>query len=106
MKNISKMKNKNIMYFLGALIVIGIVVLVIVLTRKKDAVTTIGGASGGTSGLPKEDCVPYTQQMFDRDMTKIRSACYPKLLIPVVGIGYYNKCVTERKTALPFINEC
>lgn len=91
------------MWLIGALLVIGVIVLIVVLVRKKPSANTTTNTVTTTPGAP---CVPYTQAMQDRDISLIKNKCNPKLLIPIIGIGEYNNCVTTGKASLPLINNC
>lgn len=100
------MENKKyVMYGIGALILIGIVVLIIYLNKKPvAAVLPIG--TNGSSTNNTSPCIPYTQQQYDKELSAVRSKCNPQLLVPILGIGLYNKCVSNGKQGIPLINIC
>lgn len=96
-------KNKNTLYILiGALVIIGVIILVVVLKKKQSS-----GASG-TSGTTQPQCPngEYTQEMYNKDLANLKTTCNKKLLIPVLGLGYWNDCMRVGKANLKTVGSC
>lgn len=87
-------------YIFGALIVVGVVILIIYLIRKKSA-TDIGSS---TSNVDTTGCTPgYTIAQYNKDKATMTTACEKKLIIPVLGIGYYTQCMQLGKANLKIV---
>lgn len=106
------MNTKTIIIIAIALLVV-VGVIIFVSNKNKAAVATAGSSqatgqsiSNVTGAGPVADCVPYTDAQYKRALANCRTKCYPKWLIPVVGVGAYTKCMNECKQGLPYINNC
>lgn len=93
----------------GLIIGISVLVLVLILVifyfvhKGSSAVATAGMApdSSSSSAAASTDCKSYSTDQQKRDIQHLRSKCMPKLMIPIVGIGAYGKCMQEGKSKLP-----
>lgn len=98
---------KAILIFLVVLILAGIAYLLFVHfsnKSKQDEAQKVVIAQ--QQAIIQGNCVPYTQKQYDDAVRILRNKCAPKLLIPIVGVGYYNKCMVEGKASLPEVNTC
>lgn len=102
------MKKNTKILLIGGLILAAVVVIIVLVVRRRssnDDAATLAAAIAAQQN-PAAPCVPYTQQMMDRDTQKLRSKCLPKTLIPIVGAGAYAKCMQEGKANLPLLKRC
>ena len=104
-----------------AVFLILVIVLIVVLMKKKtgapDSVaarSTVSSSSSdavapsGIASATEADthCSPiYPAEQNKKDIKSARSKCGPKLLIPIVGIGYYDRCMKDEKQNMPLICE-
>ena len=97
----------------GLIIGISVLVLVVILVvfyfvhKSSSAVATASMAPSTTSAVAPAapaapaGCTPYSTDQQKRDIQKIRTKCEPKLIIPIVGVGAYTKCMGLAKSKLP-----
>jgi hypothetical protein len=106
------MNTKTIIVIAIALLVI-ILVIFFVVKRNQAALPSAGSASSSsnpvgeaTGTTPGKPCIPYTQGEYDRAVKNCRNKCQAQILIPIVGVGAYSKCMNKCKQSLPFVQEC
>lgn len=91
----------------GLIIGISVLVLVIILVvfyfvhKGSSAVASAAAVSSPSAPSAPAGCTPYSTDQQKRDIQKIRTKCEPKLIIPIVGVGAYTKCMGEAKAKLP-----
>jgi len=84
-------------------IILTIIIVVVVVVRLKSK----SDERNSSTDLPTSTgCVPFTDGQYQVQIGKCREKCAGKLLIPVLGIGYYNQCVDECKLGIPEVKEC
>lgn len=89
-------------YIFGALIVVGVVILIIYLIRRKSATSSTPNTTGvDTTSVDTTNCTPgYTITQYNKDKATMTTACERKLIIPILGIGYYTQCMQLGKANL------
>lgn len=87
----------------GVVLVILIIIAVVIMQKNKAAKVA---ADTTINQVVDVNCVPYTQKQADDALRILKSKCGAKLLIPVVGIGAYNKCVSNGRAGIPEVKFC
>jgi hypothetical protein len=94
-------------------VIIGISVLALVLIvvlifalNKGNSSTAAATAAAAPLAPPASEplapgCTPYSKAEYQRAVQTLRSKCGVKLIIPIVGVGAYAKCMAAGKGGLP-----
>ena len=94
----------------GLIIGISVLLLVIILavfyfvhkgSSAAAAAASVSPTASSSSSPAPAGCTSYSTDQQKRDIQKLRAKCEPKLIIPIVGIGAYTKCMGEGKSKLP-----
>lgn len=88
------------------IIIVAVVVLIVFYFYNKNKTSRVEADVAIVAASPSAPCIPFSQKQYDDALRILRSKCGAKLLIPVVGVGYYSKCVSEGRANIKEVTIC